>query len=199
AGPGELAYFAQSSAVAAALDLPLPLGVPRWSMTIIEPHVERILNEFGLTLTDLAALHEVEARLARALVPDSVTAELRALRGAIDERLDDLRAGVESASSVPLNAEAIQGARRALQFRVDRLERRVLAAAKHADRERQRRIASAAASLYPMNKRQERAANVIPFLARYGMTLFDAMRREAARHGQLLVGAEGARAAQPTA
>ncbi len=187
AGPGELAYFAQSSAVAAALDHAVPFGVPRWSGTIVEPHVARVVAEFGLSLADFAAVHNVEARLAREVVPSPIAEELRALRGAIDQRLHDLTGEVQAATTVPLKAEAIDGARRALQLRVDRLERRVLAAAKHTDRERQRRLAAAAASLYPLNKRQERAANVIPFLARYGMTLFDAMRREAAVHAQRLL------------
>jgi len=187
AGPGELAYFAQTTAVAEALGAPVPLAVPRWSLTIVEPHVERIVNEFGLALSDLAELHNVEAKLAREVVPEAVAAELRALRGAIDERLAELRGEVESAPSVPLRSEAIEGARRALQLRVDRLERRVLAAAKHTDRERRRRVAAAAASLYPLNKRQERAANLIPFLARYGSRLFDTMRSEAAKYAERLV------------
>ncbi len=187
AGPGELAYFAQASAVADALGVQVPLGVPRWSLTIVEPHVDRIVVEFGLKISDLAALHNVEAQLARQIVPNAVAEEVRALRGAIDERLYDLQEEVGSDSSVPLSAEAIEGARRALQLRVDRLDRRVLAAAKHADRARLRRVAAAAASVYPMSKRQERTANLIPFLARYGMSLVDAMRREAASHAQRLL------------
>ena len=187
AGPGELAYFAQTSAVADALGVSLPLGVPRWSVTIIEPHVDRIVVEFGLKIGDLAALHNVEAQLARQIVPKAVGEEVRALRGSIDERLYDLQEEITSDSSVPLSAEAIEGARRALQLRVDRLERRVLAAAKHADRARLRRVAAAAASVYPMGKRQERAANLIPFLARYGMSLVDAMRAEASAHAQRLL------------
>ncbi len=187
AGPGELAYFAQTSAVAEALGVAVPLGVPRWSVTIIEPHVEKIAVEFGLKITDLATLHTVEAAMARQVVPRSVAEEVRALRGAIDERLYDLQEEVGADSSVPLSPEAIEGARRALQLRVDRLERRVLAAAKHVDRARLRRVAAAAASVYPLSKRQERTANLIPFLARYGMKLVDAMRREAASHAQRLL------------
>lgn len=187
AGPGELAYFAQSSAVAEALGVAAPLGVPRWSVTIVEPHVDRIAVELGIKLSDLAALHNVEAQLARRVVPDAVSEEMRALRGAIDERLYDLQQEVASEPAVPLSVEAVEGARRSLQLRVDRLERRVLAAAKHADRTRLRRVAAAAASLYPMSKRQERAANLIPFLARYGMSLIDTMRREAGAHAQRLL------------
>lgn len=192
AGPGELAYFAQSSAVAECIAAPVPLGVPRWSLTIVEPHVDRIVVELGLTLSDLAALHNVEAQLARRIIPGSVAEGVRALRGAIDERLYDLQEEVGPDSPVPLSSEAIEGARRALQFRVDRLERRVLAAAKHADRARLKRVAAAAASVYPLSKRQERAANLIPFLARYGMGLLDAMRREAAAHAKRLLTGQSA-------
>lgn len=187
AGSAELAYLAQSSAVAQALGAAVPLGVPRWSGTIVEPHVDRMCAELGIAVTDLAALHEVEGRLARSVVPASWDGELRALRGAIDERIAELRTNVASNAHLPLSAEAIEGARRALQFRVDRLERRMLAAAKHSDRARLRRVAAAAASVYPFGKRQERTANLIPFLARYGMGLLDAMRREAAAHASRLV------------
>ncbi|HJU72419.1 MAG TPA: bacillithiol biosynthesis BshC, partial [Gemmatimonadaceae bacterium] len=187
AGPGEIAYFAQSSAVAQALQLLEPLAVPRWSVTIVEPHVEQTLAEFNLGLSDLATVHAVEARLARAIVPESLLTELTALRSSIDQRLDELRGEVITNSHVPISAQAIEGARRALQFRVDRLERRVLAAAKHVDRARLRRVNAAVASVYPLGKRQERAANVIPFLARYGMGLVDNMRSEADAHARRLV------------
>ncbi len=187
AGPGEQSYFAQSTAVAEALGQPVPLAVPRWSLTIIEPHVDRMVAEFGLTVDELAALPGVAARLAREHVPELLAGGLSALRAAIDARLHDLSAHTESRASLPLSAEAIEGARRSLQFRVDRLERRVLAAAKHTDRERLRRVAAAAASVFPMGKRQERAANVIPFFARYGMGLFDVMRREAAQHARRVI------------
>lgn len=187
AGPGELAYFAQSTAVAHALGQAPPLGVPRWSVTIVEPHVDRLIAEFRLTFDDLAALHRVEARLGRQNIPESVTSDIAALRTTIDDRLRDLRTHMEPPAVLSLSPQAIEGARKALQFRVDRLERRVLAAAKHADRVRLRRVAAATASVYPMGKRQERAANIIPFLARYGMGLFDAMRRAAAEHGRRLI------------
>jgi bacillithiol biosynthesis cysteine-adding enzyme BshC len=187
AGPSELAYFAQAGAVAHALSLAAPLAVPRWSLTIVEPHVQRTVNEFGLALADLAALPSIEARFARQIVPQSVSAELLALRGAIDERLAELRGEVETARGVPLSSEAIEGARRALQFRVDRLERRVIAAAKHTDKARRRQLAAAAASLFPLSKRQERTANLIPFLARYGSRLLESMCRGARAHADRLV------------
>ena len=48
-GPGELAYFAQVSAVADALGVRAPVALPRWSCTLVEPHVDRLLRTFGVT------------------------------------------------------------------------------------------------------------------------------------------------------
>ncbi|MEW5916905.1 MAG: bacillithiol biosynthesis BshC [Gemmatimonadota bacterium] len=187
AGPGELAYFAQTSAVADALDLPAPLGVPRWSTAIVEPHVDRLADELDLELSDFQELHALQVRLAREVVPTAINEKLRNLRIAVDEGTAALQNAVGQSESVPVRGEVVEGARRSLQFRIDRLERRVLAAAKHTDQARQRRLTAAAASLYPAGKRQERAANILPFLARYGMRLLDVMRREAMRHAMLLV------------
>jgi uncharacterized protein YllA (UPF0747 family) len=117
-----------------------------------------------------------------------VSSELRAIRAAVDERLASLRQQLALGESLSVKEEVIEGARRSLQFRVDRLERRVLAAAKNRDQARQRRLAAACASLYPGGKRQERAANVVPFLARYGMRLINAMTTEAAHHALRLIG-----------
>ncbi|MDF1505740.1 bacillithiol biosynthesis BshC, partial [Roseisolibacter sp. H3M3-2] len=63
AGPGEYAYFAQVSAVAAALGVPLPLAVPRRSTTVVEPHVRRALARVGLDVADLADPHAAEGRV----------------------------------------------------------------------------------------------------------------------------------------
>ena len=43
-GPGEVAYFAQATAIAQVLGADVPLVVPRWSGMIIEPHVQRLLG-----------------------------------------------------------------------------------------------------------------------------------------------------------
>jgi bacillithiol synthase len=50
AGPGEFAYFAQVRAVAESLGAAAPLAVPRWSATLIEPHVAGLLARYGLDM-----------------------------------------------------------------------------------------------------------------------------------------------------
>lgn len=186
AGPGEFAYFAQVSAVADTLQSARPLPVPRWSATILEPRIERLLDRLGLTREELRDKQGVETRLARAALPTSVHATLRALR-------KDLASGVaaleESDRDKLVPAASLEGVRHSIEHRLDRLERRYAAGVKRRQVEMMRDVSTAAAALYPNGKPQERVLNFIPFLARYGAPLLDAMRSEAATYARSLLGA----------
>ena len=50
-------------------------------------------------------------------------------------------------------------------------------------------VATARAALYPDGKRQERALNFLPLLARHGPALLERMRERAMEHARALVGA----------
>ncbi|AHG90766.1 protein of unknown function UCP012535 [Gemmatirosa kalamazoonensis] len=185
AGPGELSYFAQVSAVAGALGASTPLAVPRWSGTVIEPHVRRALARLGIDVDDLAAPDAAEGRRARARMPADVRAALDGLRADVDGRVDALRRAEDGRASVP--APVLDGARNALRHRIDRLERRYLAALKRRDDEAARDFTTARAALYPLGKRQERALNPVPLLARHGPALWEAMLARARAHATSLV------------
>jgi uncharacterized protein YllA (UPF0747 family) len=91
----------------------------------------------------------------------------------------------------------VDGARRSLEVRLDRLERRYAAAAKRTATEAMRDLAVARAALYPEGTRQERSLNFLPFLARYGPTLLDAMRQSAGTHAHRLIAADERAAVAP--
>ena len=185
AGPAELAYFAQVAAVAEALGCDAPLAVARWSCTVIEPHVQRILERLGIPYTELRNPHALEGRLAHEALPGTVTGTLGQLRGAVDRAAEALATDAESASLVP--PPAVVGARRALLHRLERLERRYVAAVKRHEDELMRDVATARAHLYPDGVRQERALNLIPTLARQGPALWAAMRDAATAHARSLI------------
>ncbi|NUQ21243.1 MAG: hypothetical protein HOQ09_09815 [Gemmatimonadaceae bacterium] len=50
------------------------------------------------------------------------------------------------------------------------------------------RLGTVRGSLSPLGRRQERALNLIPLLARYGPELLNRMRDEASRWAQSMVG-----------
>jgi len=188
-GPAEIAYFAQVSPIAETLGVPRPAIVPRWSCTIIEPHVEKILTNVHLVPEDFRDPHEVEARIARAHLPKQVIDELNATRALLDKQLDALSAAVAE-EGAPISAAVTGGLRANLLRRLDRFERRLIAAVKKQNADIMHEIATARGSLYPLGKPQERALNFVPLLARYGTALRDDMLAEAREHAKRLAGAQ---------
>lgn len=186
-GPAEIAYFAQVSPIAAVLGSAPPAIVPRWSATIIEPHVEKILERLYLLPEDFRDPHEVEARVARAHVPTRILAELNETRAAIEQRLDSLADAVTQ-ERTSVSSAVTAGLRANLMRRLDRFERRLLAAAKKQHADVMLEIGTARGSLYPLGKPQERALSFVPLLARYGPALRDDMLAAARDHADRLVG-----------
>jgi bacillithiol biosynthesis cysteine-adding enzyme BshC len=186
AGPGEYAYFAQVSAVAATLEMAVPRVVPRWSGRIIEPQVREILDRLGVAPDDFRDPHAVESRVARDELPPVVREALAAIRNTVAEQSRRLRE--QDGASASLH-KATGGFEARVQHRIDRLERRYAAAVKREGSVRLHDVAVARASLYPNGIPQERALNAIPFLARYGSIVVDEMRAAAGVHARQLVGA----------
>jgi uncharacterized protein YllA (UPF0747 family) len=185
-GPAEIAYFAQLGPIARVLRASSPAIVPRWSNTIREPQIEEILETLQLSPEDLREPHDAESRLARARLPKKVLDELGATRQAIEERLAALSQAV-ARERAPIGSAVAEGLRANLMRRLDRFERRLIAAAKRENSKTMHAVATARGSLYPLGKPQERTLNFIPFLARYGPPLREAMMREALRHARQLV------------
>jgi uncharacterized protein YllA (UPF0747 family) len=182
-GPGEVAYFAQVNAVADALGIPTPLVVPRWSTTIVEPRIQRILDELGADVSMLADPHALEGRVAREHMPPDVTRAIAEAREHASHDADALR----RASRDLMPAAAIDGMARTIEHRIDRLERRLLAAVKRRETDEMRRISTARGSLFPHGVRQERKLSFIPFLARYGPPLLEQMLEAAGAHARSIV------------
>jgi bacillithiol synthase len=187
-GPAEISYFAQLSPIAEALAVPRPTIMPRWSALIIEPHVGKTLEKLSLLPEDFRDPHEVETRVARAHVPKPVLDELEATRSRLEQKLDEL-SDAAAREPVSVSPAVTAGLRANLMRRLDRFERRLLAAAKKQHAGLMSEIATARGSLFPLGKPQERALNFVPLLARYGPALRDDMLAEARTHAQSLIGA----------
>ncbi len=185
-GPGEVAYFAQVGAVAEALGRPLPVVLPRWSATIIEPVIDRMLGRLGMVFNDIKPPHQAERRMGDRAMPPLVRDTLEALRRDVDAKLNVLRDSPEGTAMV--HAQTIEGARHQLKFRIDRLERRFRAAALKAETTALKDLGSVRAALMPEGQRQERVLNPLPLVARHGEALMDLLRAGAATHATHMLG-----------
>ena len=183
AGPGELAYFAQVSAVADTLALAQPLALPRWSCTLIEPAAERLLEKFNVRPGALDQPDALEGAVARAAMSTASGGALSALRDAIAAL-----PRVLASEADPLGlGGAVEGAMQSLHHRVDRLERRLVAGIKRRDRGVLRDIATLRAMLRPMNMPQERVLNLMPMLSRHTRELLAEMHAWAVEHATRVV------------
>ena len=185
-GPGEVAYFAQVGAVAEAIGVSTPLVLPRWSATVVEPVIDRMLGRLGMTFEDIKPPHQAERRVGDRAMPAFVRDTLEALRRDVDAKLNALRDSADGAAMV--QASTIEGARHQLKFRVDRLERRYRTAVLKAETSAMHDLGSVRAALMPEGKRQERVLNPLPLVARHGDALLDLLRAGAAVHASQLLG-----------
>ncbi|HMA03335.1 MAG TPA: bacillithiol biosynthesis BshC [Gemmatimonadaceae bacterium] len=187
-GPGEVAYFAQATAIAQVLGVDVPLVVPRWSGMVLEPHVRRLLARHALEPEELRDPHAAESRLVRAQMPQSVRDALARYTLEANALNDALRATIAADERGPLVPEAVlDGARHNIAHRLERLQRRVVAAAKRRETATMRDVAIARTSLFPLGKPQERVLNFIPMLARHGEPLLTQMRARASEHASSIV------------
>ena len=164
-GPAEIAYFAQVTAVADAMGTVRPVIVPRWSGTIVEPRIEKILERYNLEVEDFRDPHAVETRVARESLPPALMERLRELRTSVETSVSKV-ATAPGANVVP--PAVLEGLSRNVNHRMDRLERRYVAAVKRNGSDALREIAIARGALFPEGAPQERALNIVPLLARYG-------------------------------
>jgi bacillithiol synthase len=184
AGPGELAYFAQVSVVAESLGVPAPVAVPRWSATLVEHGVQRLLDRLGITMEQVRDRERTLATLARRQLPATVSQALASLRTTVQATT----ASLAGAPDLPVDRAVVDGFARDMQSRLDRLERRAAAAVVRRDTELSRDIGTVHGALFPGGIRQERRLSFIPYVARHGVALLDAMLDAATDHATSIVG-----------
>jgi uncharacterized protein YllA (UPF0747 family) len=183
-GPAEIAYFAQVGVVADELGATRPLIVPRWSGVVVEPHVRKVLDRIGADVDDFADPHAVETRVARENLPAGIVEALERSRTQVTSALDELEKADSPAGVLP--GAVLEGAKRQLLHKLDRLERRYVGATKRKGSELLTEIATARGALYPNGQPQERALNVIPLLARYGDEVLAGILAKAREHAASL-------------
>jgi len=176
-GPGELAYFAQSSVLYARLLGRMPVVLPRAFFTLLDARAEKLLKKFGFGLADVMVRQDVlQERIARQLVPETLVAEFETAAAATAKDLDILASKLQAFD--PTLAQAMAKSRAKVLYQLAKLQRKT-------ERETLRRDARATSDaaylrglLYPEDHLQERLHAILPFLAKYGMDLVDRLYTE---------------------
>lgn len=174
AGPSELCYFAQMGCLFKAHAIEMPLVFPRFSVTLVERKVRKVMDKFGLSVEDFRQpARELAARIVRDELPAEVDATVSALRRQLDEGYAALVAATKSID--PTLKGPLTAAKNTSHVALREAEKKILARLKDQRATTVEQLEKAAANLAPEGAPQERVLNPVQYLARYGPELLSAV------------------------
>ena len=168
-GPAEIAYFAQSAVVYEQILGRVTPVLPRLSATLLEPAIEKLMDQHEVDLPQIFAARTVDAlaqRLGARAMPNEGKRKLAAAGNAMDAELSALT-GYMTAMSPDLGRSAEVSASK-MRYQMNRL-RRMAATFEVQKQESLRKHATALMlNVFPEAHPQERLLAGVWFLARYG-------------------------------
>jgi len=177
AGPNELAYLAQLRRVYEAFDVPMPLFLQRGSATIVDSNAMRFLSRYDCPFESLAAQDEAALNeLLAAQLPPTVEAAMQDAVHAVNRQMALL------ASELPKVDPTLEGAAKStlskMQDDLNKLQGKIIQAAKRKDETLRRQFKHAQAQAFPGGHPQEREIGFVYFLNKYGPTFVDRLLDE---------------------
>ena len=178
AGPGEIAYYAQASALYDRLLGRMPAIVPRLSFTLVERKVQRLLQKYKLSFPDLLENSEarLHTRLAERHLPPRLQRRLITTEAKMEKLLSEVAGQVSQLDSTL--AGAVETSRRKMLYQFGKIRRKAGRAQAERTEIIERHLGMLVHSLYPQRGLQERQLNFLSFAARYGVGLVERLREQ---------------------
>jgi bacillithiol biosynthesis cysteine-adding enzyme BshC len=172
AGTAEIAYYAQIKGVYESFQLPMPIIYPRKSLTLLESKVDKVLDNYDLSVQDFWGDAEILINnIAKAQLPESIEEKIARALACIQKDLQSL--GEEVTTFDPTLKDTVENVKGRMHHQIDILEKKILQAYKKRNEIVSQQIHKAKNNLFPNNQLQERELNVVPFLFKYGFGLID--------------------------
>lgn len=169
-GAAETAYFAQAGAVYEALAGRVTPIIPRFSATIVEPKVQRLLEKHGVSVPDAFGGYEpMRQKLASKSLPGDLQAAFDSTKKSLESNLADIKEKLAALDRTLLDAAETSGSK--MQHQLEKLYTQAARAEAMKGELVTRHAETLSQALYPEKGLQERAIGGIYFLARYGRDL----------------------------
>jgi len=171
-GAAETAYFSQVGSVYKVLLGRVTPVVPRFSATLVEPKIQRLIERHGITVLDVfSGPDSLRQRLAARNLPRDLQAAFDVAKKSLETSLTDIRERL--AKLDPTLVDAAQTAASKMQHQLERLYTQATRAELRQGELIGRHAETLSQSLYPEKGLQERAIGGMYFLARYGPELLE--------------------------
>lgn len=172
-GPSEIAYFSQLTLAYQRMGIPMPLMIPRASLTLVDAKIDALCSRLGVGVAEVMERgeHIIDDVLKRH-VPASL--DRRIVEGRVT--VADIWRGIVSeidALDPTLHRTAVIGSSRALR-QFDFMEKKIAQAARRKNTLLRTQVQRLADSLAPKGKLQERVLCALPFLTRSGGSIIAA-------------------------
>ncbi len=192
-GAAETAYFAQAGAVYELLAGRVTPIVPRFSATLVEPKIQRLLEKHGIAFTDtFEGPESLRREIAARSLPGELQAAFDAARNSFDANFGALKEKLEKLDRTLV--DAAETSRSKMQHQMEKLYAQAARAEAQKGELVTRHADFLSQSLYPDKGLQERGIGGIYFLARYGQDLlrqvYDSIHSDCHDHQVLEIGGQ---------
>lgn len=172
AGPAEAAYFSQIKELFDVFDEAAPVIYPRYSATIIEPAIARLMGKLEITFEDaLQDLGHLTTEILKRTFPSDFEQRFAELREEVKRQLDEIAAHLDKSDhGLITNANRIAGR---LDVEIKKFEEKVFQAHRKKNQTLRAQVERVAFSLFPDGKTQERSFPLNYYIAKYGPAVVD--------------------------
>ena len=147
-----------------------PIVFPRFSFTIIEKKIGKILEKYSLNFQDI--LLGPEALIKKVIeqnLDQSLAQKFSLIEQEMQQKLSELEAPLKAVDQTL--AEALKTTQQKVLYQLNHLRTKYVHAETRHHEVLNRQIEKASSLLYPVKTLQERRLNIFYFLSRYGMDL----------------------------
>ena len=177
AGPSEVAYLAQIGPLYEEFGRKAPIVFPRFSFSVIERKIGKILEKYQLSFPDIFLGNEgLIKKIVEQNLDQSLAARFSALEQEFGEKLGELEGPLKAVDATL--ADALRTTQQKVQYQVAHLRTKFVHAETRHQETLTKQIDKALAILYPLKTLQERRINIFYFLARYGMDFLAQLNEE---------------------
>jgi len=166
-GSAEAAYFAQTGSVYELLLKRVTPLVPRFSATLVEPKIQRLLERYGLSVRDAFSGPEaLRQQLAERSLPRDLQAAFETANKSLETSMAAIRERLAKLDRTLV--DAAQTATSKMHYQLERLYTQAARAESQKGEVVGRHAETLSQALYPNKALQERSIAGIYFVARYG-------------------------------